>query len=357
MRCRRTITCASLVSLLLLSCSPRDSDRSAVPPATPSTPTASNPAGELPARSLLYLDGRDLRSFELKTGRDRLLGRAPSTDAEVSPDGTHVAYVVASSPTPGDEDFIASPELRVVEVTTGKSSTVGPGFSPLWSPDGTLLAALVPADDRNCEGETCLGTVAAAVFDPDSGERTAVAGPGQMSLLGWWGERLLVGLQDPPAAVAASVDGSVERLGLVPNEVWGPAPDGGSIFVINGDSAHFEVPESSDEAEAVPLEGLVLGEGAWAPDSETVAAVGLRARGSELVLVEPQMPGLQPVPDSEGAQGQVVWAPDSASFVFTRSIGGRDLRLEAVHCTRSEGIDCERLFSWGRGVRLLGLIH
>jgi hypothetical protein len=355
MWCRQTLTSAALVSLLFLSCSTDGAKRPTAAPSPRSTTSSdSAPVVPGPARTLLYLDGRDLRSLDLETGRDRLLDRAPSTDAEATSDGSVIAYVVSSSPTPGDEDFIATPEVRVVEVESGASSTVGPGFSPLWTRDGTRLAMLVPTEVRECEGEACAGTVSAVVADRATGERATVVDAGSMSLLGWWGDRLLVGLQDPPSVIAVSIDGSIERLDLAPNEVWGPAPDGTNLLVVDGNFARFVAP-GAPKGVSVPLEGLVLGEGTWAPDAGVVAAVGLRPRGSELVLVEPESSGLERVGGSEGAQGQVVWAPDSASFVFTRSTGGRAFRLEAVHCSL-QGLRCEKLFSWGRGVRLLALI-
>ena len=285
MRYRLNVARAALVAVLLVSCSPVDDGDSVAPLPGPLAPTTSTPVEDGPAQSLLYLDGRDLRSFDLTTGRDRLLGRAPSTDAVAAPDGRHIAYVASSSPAPDDEDFIAAPELRIGEVVSGNSSTVGPGYSPLWSPDGTRLAALVPADVRTCEGEACLGTVSAAMIDPVTGARTTVVEPGRMSLLGWWGDRLLVGLQDPPSVIAAAMDGSHERLDLVPNELWGPSPDGEALLVVDEDSAGFRRSEDAGDAGSVALDGLVLGEGAWAPDSSAVAAVGLGPGRSELVLL------------------------------------------------------------------------
>lgn len=355
MRSWLTLSIAALVSILFSACdSGGDGDRSATPSPSSSIAPGSAPVG--PARSLLYLDGSDLRTFDLANGNDRFLARAPSTDATATPNGDRIAYVVSSTPVSSDEDFIASPELQIADVSSGSMSDAGPGFSPMWNPDGSRLGALVPAEARGCEGETCLGTVSAAVIDPATGVRTTVVEPGRMSLLGWWGDRLLVGLQDPPSVIAASLDGSVERLSLVPNEVWGPAPNGESLLVIYEDSAGFARPDSATD-DPVPLDGLVLGEGAWAPDSGAVAAVGLGRRGQQLVLIGPQDGRPQPVAGSAGAQGQIVWAPDSGSFVFARSTGGRGLRLEAVHCKVESEPECSPpLFSWGRGVRLLALV-
>ncbi len=356
MRSWLTFSNAALVLVLFLSCDSGGGDRPAAPSTRPSSSLVSTPAAKGPARSLLYLDGNDLRTFDLATGRDRFLAQAPSTDATATPDGDRIAYVVSSSPGPTDEDFIAVPELQIADVSSGALSDAGAGFSPMWSPDGSRLAALVPAEARGCEGETCLGTVSAAVIEPATGDRTTVVEPGRMSLLGWWGDRLLIGLQDPPSVIASSVDGSLERLDFVPNEVWGPAPNGDSLLVVDEDSARFARPDSPAIADSVPLDGLMLGEGAWAPNSSEVAAVGLGRGGSQIVLLGPHDGRPRPVARSGGAQGQIVWAPDSGSFVFARSIGGRGLRLQALHCRMRNEVACSPLFSWGRGVRLLALV-
>ncbi len=345
---------AFVALVLVAACSPSD-EPTPLPPIAPSSPRPTSPSAAPEARSLLYLDGRDLHRFDLAGARDEVLTEAPSVDATAAADGSRIAYVVDAATAPGHEDFVVAPEIQIAEVDSGELVPAGPGFSPRWSSDGDLLAVLVPAEERDCEGETCAGLVEVVIIDPVTGDRTTVLDPSRSSLLGWWGRRLLVAAQDPPEVLAVSLSGDTDSLGYLPSEVWGPAPDGRSLLVVQEGRVEFVPADPSEAARAVRLKGLVLGEGAWSPDSGAVAAVGLRGPRSALVLLRPGG-SMETVRGSSGAQGQVVWAPDSASLVYARAAGPRGLGLQARFCADPYRTGCRSLFSWARGVRLLALV-
>jgi dipeptidyl aminopeptidase/acylaminoacyl peptidase len=106
----------------------------------------------------------------------------------------------------------------------------------------------------------------------------------------------------------------------------------------------------TDESRPADL-AAALGDGAWAPDGSEVALVELRGRG-QLVLLDTGTGEARKVADGAGAQGSVVWSPDSERFAFARIDPDDRFRLQAVVCTSDSG--CVPAFTWERGVHLLG---
>ena len=351
----------AVVFVFLISCS--DADGGGGSRASESTVTSSSPesssspektiAGE---EGLLYLDGRTLRRLSLDRDFEEALGRVPSADVTASVGGDALAYIVPSAPSAQDEDFVALPDLYVRDVGGGGESLIGSGVGPLWHPDGRRLAYLEPRGPRVCEAETCEGTAAVVIADVEEEQRNTVLGQGRWALLAWLGDALVVADRDTASTVVVDMTGSVEQLGLSPDEFWGASPDGRWVAAVEGDVLRFlPAPGAAQAPQAVDISGRILAEGAWAPTSDVIAAVVLDERGgSSLALIEPAG-GLDEVEGSRGAAGPVLWASDGSSYVYVRSSGRRGLRLEAVHCELGPRPKCARLLSWARGISPLAL--
>ena len=109
--------------------------------------------------------------------------------ADISPDGSRVAYVYVSP-------FAGTSELRVVNVSTGAANTVAPlARTPRWSPDGSRLAYLLPAIPFYEE----LNGVA-MVVNADGTDRRALGAPVFLPGITWSpdGAYILGGLRDEP---------------------------------------------------------------------------------------------------------------------------------------------------------------
>lgn len=105
-----------------------------------------SPDGSTLAVSLHEADGTSLHLVEVETGNQTPLLSSPGTDAHLrwSPDGVHLAFVRAWSPT--------VVELRLLALSSGDEDVVDaqawPGASPSWSSDGRLLAWTSAATDQ-----------------------------------------------------------------------------------------------------------------------------------------------------------------------------------------------------------------
>ena len=359
-----------LLSLLLLACC-TTSNSSSEPGATPGSSPKSKASVEPSATStttsggeqqLLFMERKSLRAWDVASGSFDALGRLPSTDVSANADGSMIAYVTSAAPATEQEDFITEPELHLYETDTGDDITIGPGFSPLWQPEGDRLAYLEPREVRVCEGETCEGTNALVVADVATAKRTTWLESGAFVPLSWLGDRVIVSQQVPkPATLAVSESGAIEKLSIAPSEFWGASPDGTWLVRSITERVEFVAVDGSDRLH-VPLPGSVLGEGAWSPDSRRLAAVSLDARGGEetgLRVLGPKTDANESISGSEGASGPVLWSPDGSSFAYVRATGPGGLDLEAVLCqapSSEPSVDrCDPLFSWTRGVTLLAL--
>ena len=353
-----------LIALLVsVACTGPDAPSpTSVPATSPQPPTASvtlteesSPDGSSD-RTLLYLDGKTLRTYDIDDGSSRTIAELPSSDATAS--GGSVVYVTSATPTTGDEDFIASPELHLYDVSSGRDVTIGPGNSVLWHPQGGRFAYLEPAEPRRCEGEVCEGSNALIAAEIGSRRRTTLSRGEVYAPLAWLGARVVMSRDTPsPTTVAISESGASEDLGVPPAELWGASPDGAWVVRSVPARVDFEAVRPGGEEITVEMPGSVLGEGAWAPDSTRLAAVSLRESGaSRLVLLDPSESGFETLPAARGVAGPVLWAPDGRALAFTRATGPDGLKVQAVICEASDGeFDCRGAFSWGRGVTLLSL--
>jgi WD40-like Beta Propeller Repeat len=325
----------------------------------PSGPNPPSPT-PAPARSLLYLDGTELHRIDVASRQDDVLVDLGSADAVVAPDSSRVAYVKAA-PFGGGEDFVARPDLMVLDLATQSALRVGAGLSPLWRPDGEALAYLKPVEARACDAEVCGGRSRVVVAELPGPSRS-LAPPGRYGLLAWGGSRLYASdLDEVSHALAFEAGTSPEKLPLPPSEFWGASPNGRWLVSTPGSSVNLVSLDgggvSSGDPLTVELGGLRLAEGAWAPGSDRVAAVVFDPKRSgpksaKVVLFGPDDPRPTSLPGSAGAAGEVTWSPDGETLAYARAQGGK---LAAVVCSEVPTGPCRSLFTWRQGVSLLGI--
>jgi hypothetical protein len=341
--------------------SPTSTSSTAPQPSTEPSPTSTPSEEYEEGGALLFLRGRVIRSFDLDGDAQEPVLTLPTGDAVLSPDAATVAVVTPGIPTGNDEDFLEYPKLLTIEMDEGDRSSVGPGFSPQWSPTGHL-AYLEPVERRACDGEMCSGRVRVAILQPDGTPRRATP-PGHWGLLGWAGDRLLVAdRSDLSGTLSLGVDGAQTLLDISPSEIWGGSPDGRWLIQAKARTTGIRPLDAtgapSGRGSRVDLGGAVLGQGAWAPDSSVVAGVAIKVSpggipGSNVVMFSTDDPHPSVLPGSRRAAGNVIWAPDSSLYAYVQATGPRGGRLTARMCDL--GGECRDLFHWTQGVTLLAL--
>lgn len=247
------------------------------------------------------------RAFELDD-----LHRLPMVgDAQLSPDGARVAYVVTT--VDRDDDRNAS-RIWIAEVDGGepRALTSGPSDSaPRWSPDGRTLAFLARRDDHDapqlrllpvdggearCLTDAELGA-GAAVWSPD-GDRIAYVGGVAIS------ER-----EDHEPVV-------IERLGY--------KADG--VGLLRALRQHLVVVDvAAGESRQLTEGDLNVAEPAWSPDGSTIV-VSSSARpddellGTRQLLTIPAEGGqLSELVADDGVAARPVWSPDGRQLLFVGS--------------------------------------
>jgi len=303
----------------------------------PSRDTArSTPAVDAsgPATGALYLSGKTLSRIDFASGANERIGRMPTVDVFASPVTPWLAYVVPRTPQIEEEpDFIADPVLRVINVDTSKDREIGDGFNPMWHPAEPKLAYLQPITERQCSGESCRGLFEIATYDVSSGERAVLTEPGRLNLLAWSGDRVLFA-NEGDLSVTSSVDtnGALGTLDLPPNELWDASPDGRYLVrSAPGDAALIDL-ETNDETD-INIGSGVLSEGAWAPNSQLIAATvlnGNRTR-ARAVLIDASDGGITRFTANLPGVLNLRWSPDAREFGFLTFVGATN-QVELNRC-------------------------
>jgi hypothetical protein len=347
------IAAVAVLILVLASCD--QADGTADPEGSESASSEAGPVEN--ARALIYLEEGRLVTLDLESEDVHRSTELPSSDIALSPDTERFVVVEETSPLgPGPEGF-RQPRLVLGSTEDQPSEPLGPGRSPLWSPDGGLVAAIAPSTKPgDCpkvetEGSGCLQEQV-VVYDPSSpGTVEIVTDPAAgYSLLGWAGDEVL-SLRPPGEAVLGNTP-----IPIPTSELWGVSPRGNDVLIVDDAGSSF----SSIDAEApyarIVIDGR-LGDGSWSPNGDWVSAVVLTPAGTKLssilTLIDSQTGEATRVSAGEGAQGQVVWQKDSARFAFARINPDQPRKLQAVECTIE--LECRSLFSWVQGVTLLGI--
>jgi hypothetical protein len=142
-------------------------------------------------------------------------------------------------------------------------------------------------------------------------------------------------------------------LGFKPQEIWDVSPTELVLLVVQKGSTFFAAPGEGGAA-PLELEGATLGDGSWSPDGSRVAAVllGLDSGAGGLGIIDVETNEIEVVPESDGAQGNVVWGPEG-SFAYARTHPEQPALLQAMIC--SDDLLCEAAFSGRSGVALLAV--
>ncbi len=313
---------------------------------TPEPEPTRRPVQRHPTR-LVYVDGSTLRAYELDTGADEVVAQLPSADVALSPMGSLYVVVEETSPRgPGPEGF-RDPRLVTGDLNGQEVSRLGPGRSPLFSPDGQRIAALAPAPGQQ-------GLEVAVTYRSDGSGGEIELEPGRWALLGWTNHRAIGAIAlDRQQVIVTAADR--QTLDFPPNEVWGLSPTQPQALVVATDGSAISLVswDGSDRIDVELPTGTRLGDGTWSPNGDDIAAVTVTAEPSQrLVLIDAATGDATEVPGSRGAQGQVVWGSDG-SFAYARVDPGAPGRLEALYCKTLAS--CDPLFSWREGIRLIGL--
>ncbi|HWC14887.1 MAG TPA: hypothetical protein VG929_09855 [Actinomycetota bacterium] len=346
------------------------------PAAAPTPEVSFTPdAPPAPAEELLYVEGRTLKVYDLAEGSIRDITELPSADVAVSPDGRLlVAVREAGTKATGDHqdqgagghedeghegqgaegegaegeggdtedpEGFGEPEV-VIASTEGPEdpSVLGPGRSPVWGPNSASLAVIAPAG----EGE------AIHVYQlPGSSRQTASPTDELWSIVGWQGTDIVaIGSRSGPVAISSLGD-EVKPLDVPAIELWGVSPASVTHLRVSDEGARLE---GAIEGSIGGLEGGTLGNGTWSWDGTRIASAAISDGGvTSLVVINTRTRGLRQVRGSRGAQGNVVWSVGNDRFAYVRVDQNDRSRLEAVVCTVE--LECDELFNWARGVRLL----
>lgn len=307
------------------------------------------------ATGALYQSGDMLLRLDLDSGASRPIGRAPTNDVHASEASPWVAYVVSGAGAQEEEDFLAEPVLRTINVETVATTDIGPGFNPMWHPTDARLAYLRPIVERKCSGESCRGLVKVVVFDAESKVSTELTEPGRFNLLAWSGERVLVANEsDLSVTLSLGPRKDVQSLDIEPSELWDASPDGRWLLRSDPNGATLIDLESGEES-TVGMGGGVLADGAWSPDSEHIVAGVLneaRTKTRALLIDVPQG-DVREITDELPGILNVTWAPDARQFAFLAFVG-RSNRTELNLCS-SDDTECDVVGSSLRRATLLRL--
>jgi hypothetical protein len=303
-----------------------------------SSQATSQPAARAAATSALYLSDGTLSRLDLDSGAARVIGRTPTDDVHASQSSPWVVYVVSGEGEDGGEDFLAAPVLRAINIETGATTNIGPGFNPLWHPTETRLAYLRPTVKRQCSGEHCDGLSEIVVYDPETEASSPLTEAGRFNLLAWSGQRVLAADEtDLSVTLSLRSKEDVERLDLEPSELWDASPDGRWLVRTTSDNAVL-VDLGGGPERTLPVGDGILAEGTWSPDSKHILAGLLneaRTKTSALLIDIPDG-DVQEITDELPGILDVTWTPDGSQFAFLTFVN-RSNRTALNLCSVAQG--------------------
>ena len=249
------------------------SNRSSAPPEPTSGPvTPSSQGYEL---WVMNSDGSEQRQLTF-TGAN--------TEPTMSPDGTHIAWVVGNSPTSYDVWAMAS------DGTDKRKLTATPGIyqNPRWSPDGRRIAYV--AYDGH-QGDVVL-------VDPDGGNTRRYETPDVDEYAGSW------------------------------------SPDSAQLAInVSSQTAELLIMDIDTGNEHVAYQGPV-GIPAWSPDGSRI----LYSDGTNLFTVAPDGTGPQQLTSGSGQHLDCAWSRDGAAIAFA-FFAGTAPNDEQIYLMNADGSD------------------
>jgi dipeptidyl aminopeptidase/acylaminoacyl peptidase len=238
------------------------------------------------------------------------LSAALVVGAEVSPDGSEVAYTVMRAQLADDRNEWTS-EVFVAGAGGSDRRRIGEGLSgvnsPSWSPDGTSIAFLAPVE----EGDLA-GTQQVYSSPSDAGAvATLTALPTGVMGFEWapQGDRIALLVAD------------------VTEPEPGPGGPGDDAQVVDVDPLRLNLWTLEATAGAAPArltDGEYRIEGfAWSPDGASLAFTHSDAASpdgwhEDISIVDVATGGISPVADSKAAEMNPLFSPDGKTLAFIR---------------------------------------
>jgi hypothetical protein len=286
------------------------------PPAVAPSPHAIPNDGQLP-NTMTYLEPSDtgtlVKRIDLRTGRISTLFTAPGGQVALPVTGDRAAYVVstpAPGPAPSGSPTPALPIVHVVDLRTGEDVSVGEGSGPVWSADGTHLAAI---------RQTPQGPEIVAMTTSDPQLRPITPWATEWTILGWAGDRvLLFGL--PLRMYLASMDGGLQQLPTPNAEIHDPSPDGRWVFAVSGQGDAVFLRLGQSEPVVVDLGPWQLGNAHWTDNDLVVAAAATGTQidaPSTVLVLDPAAGSMLKVSHMQGVVAAFP-SSDGRSFVMAR---------------------------------------
>jgi Tol biopolymer transport system component len=306
-----------------------------------------SPDGEVLAFSSAGEDGSScVATVPVDGGVAKCVTESMSADPAFSPDGRHIAYIHASKVVK-DVTTELRIEVRVIPANGGNPLVVtevqGTAQTPVWSPDGRMIAFLVAPSGHSSYFEE-LWVVAVSERGTGLGTPTAIKLPLKTRgpLLGWGaGNRIGIELTSPirsaiytvPASGGNATQVTPERADQDGEKYDFPrwSPDGKTIWFLDGSmvSALGHVPAGGGTVTIVrtgsnpPVQGLPPGGGNdISPDGKRVVFAGFPREGKSVVgLWTMPLEGGQPVQLTKPVNAQdrfPCWTADGKSVLFIR---------------------------------------
>ncbi len=330
-------------------------------------PISVSPRGGSPTRAALSFsaDGNRLAyatEFEGKlalhmasvaTGDDvRRLANPVSTDPAFSPDGRFIAYVKAWLVKPYD----LRSEVRVVRLADQSDVRLtemayARARSPVWSPDGRLLAFLVVPGKDDASQEVWITPVSGSGEAGTTPTKISLPNTTYNSLAGWTeGDKIGLLLPSPHQAAIYTVPTSGGKATQVtPGEGFHPrwSPDGERIYFRWGFGGIAFVPASGGKLTVLPqgddkvVEALPGGGNHISPDGTHILISGYKEGLAGVHLWTMPVAGGEPVRlamrsdfDSRGPR----WSPDGRWIAFLSEKALSDKKLDRnIHLVSSDG--------------------
>jgi hypothetical protein len=347
---------ASLVVVMIAgACTGSSDEPKADPSPSPSPSTAAKP------NFVALRDGKTFGTLNIRRGILNPFREIEVDQIAISPDGKTIVYVADSDPAKAQDGVLGAPLLRIGPLRNSGANdiTIGAGTEPVFSPDGTQVAAVVPDRQDTCDpGQTGCPSETVVIYEAvaEPNEGTVVLEDGGWNIVGWTGSQLLA-VSDDGSLWLAGEDGSGQISSDGSNVLAVSPTEPQALIAMRNQVAFLPLPDdpkdggiTADVAEIALDDSQVTG-AFWSPDGSKVAVL----TESKVFIIGAEgtdEPSAEEVSDSEGPTGQFAWGSDSEHFIFSKQQGNEE---RAMVC--DPDLSCKHVFSWEKGITIQGLLN